>query len=62
MQLYNPAPEACNFTRAMPPTADPGPACDPAPVNGTVCSDPVTVSSGNLFQQQVELVSKGSID
>jgi RHS repeat-associated protein len=39
----------------MPVTDNPGPTGNPTPVNGTTCSDPVTVSNGNMFQQQTDL-------
>lgn len=39
----------------MPASNNPGPNGNPAPVNGTTCSDPVTVSNGNMFQQQTDL-------
>lgn len=39
----------------MPPTGDGGPTGNPTQTNGTNCSDPVTVSNGNMYQQQVDL-------
>jgi RHS repeat-associated protein len=44
-----------NPAQPMPPTNDPGPTGTPKPTNGTSCSDPVTVSNGNMFQQQIDL-------
>jgi RHS repeat-associated protein len=38
-----------------PAGTNPGVTGDPTPVNGTTCSDPVTVSNGNMFQQQTDL-------
>jgi RHS repeat-associated protein len=40
---------------ATPVTDNAGVTGNPAPVNGTICSDPVTVSNGNMFQQQTDL-------
>jgi YD repeat-containing protein len=40
---------------AQPVTSDSGVTGNPTPVNGTICSDPVTVSNGNMFQQQTDL-------
>ncbi len=38
-----------------PVTDNPGVTGEPTAANGTSCSDPVTVSNGNMFQQQTDL-------
>jgi RHS repeat-associated protein len=44
-----------------PPTSDPGSTGDPSTTNGTLTGDPVSISNGNLFQQEIDfsITSRG---
>ena len=44
-----------NPAQPTPPTGDPGQTGNPTNTNGVSCSDPVTVSNGNMYQQQTDL-------
>lgn len=44
-----------------PPTSDPGSTGDPGTTNGTLAGDPVNISNGNLFEQEIDfsMTSRG---
>ncbi len=44
---------------SMPVSKNAGDTGDPTPIQGTTCSDPVSVSNGNMYQQQTDLTLSG---